>query len=61
MKIVIKETTTIGSSLREFAAYEQMELSASAFSHSTVNTEEGVWFGRIGTRRLPEHLEACLL
>lgn len=51
---VIK-TKLIGTNRVVFSAWEPTEF---AVGHSVVTTIEGKWYGRIGSRRLPEELES---
>lgn len=54
-KIVVREVQIVDGR-KAYTAWERQD--GVACGHSTITTIDGVWFGRIGTRRLPAHLEA---
>ncbi len=54
----ITETRIIGTTTLVFAAWEPLERTDAGYSHGTSRTIDGERFGRIGTRALPEDLNA---
>ena len=53
----IRRHKIIGANIEVLSAWEA-EIGQDGFSHSSITTIDGRWFGRIGTRRLPDHMEA---
>lgn len=56
MATKVRDISICGGLFRSFTAWERQN--GGILGHSTITTIDGQWYGRIGTRRLPDHLEA---
>lgn len=58
--LLVQRYKIIGTELEVFEAWEREtgKTGTSFFSHSTITTIDGQWYGRVGTRCLPADVEA---